>query len=322
MKVKIKAKPLPTSLGEAELTVKLNTGAILREEKKIRAEMEAEAKRLAAVEAGGFDRAAFQELQEEIAAEEAARHESEVQVRHLKGLIAREDVELAKEAHASQTRKQARKVRVEREEIHSKIHTDKLLSEEQNKKRVEEAAQLQERMLKAKAAVAEQKAVVVKEVTETNRMLLQEAAAREAIEKEKRAEMIREIRALQTTAEDRVKLVDKTETSGCGFLTEMSYIELQERLAMLRVRNAREEEERRAAINREKAEAEKALTQKLRTIAQSRVARQNAAREKKPGQGLGRKVVAQDARVAALQAKLEAKRGAVQKQKAKTTRAS
>lgn len=320
LQVKIVAKPLPATIFDTpSLEVKLNTGAILREENKIRAELEAEAERLAAVEAGGFDRTAFTEMKRELAAQNAAQHDSEVQVKHLMGLIAREDRDLAKEAHAAQARKIARKVRTEREVLLTQIEDERLTLEELNKKKVEEAAELQERMLQAKAAVVEHNAEVVKGVTETNRVLLQEAAAREAAEKEKRAEVIREIRALQTAGVNRVKLVDMTETSGCGFLTEMSYIELQERLALLRVRNSRDEDERRAAIARDKVNAENALTRKLKTIAQARAARQANAR-KKPGEGLGRKVVP-DARVAALQAQLEAKRGITHSKRAKAARA-
>eukprot|EP00038_Savillea_parva_P009665 m.185014 g.185014 ORF g.185014 m.185014 type:complete len:612 (-) comp16312_c0_seq1:65-1900(-) len=322
LRVKIRAKALPRTTDEAELAVKLNTVAILREENRIRSDVKAEHRRLKAVEAGGFDREAYNELERDLAAEEAARHDADVQVRHLQGLIAREDRELSKEAHAAQSRKTARQIRDERRELQERIALERQADEVRNKKKVESAAQLQERMLRAKAAVTEQKAEIVKEVAATNRALLEEAAAREAAEKEERAAVIREIRALQMSFTDRaVKMVDMTETSGCGFLTEMSYIELQERLAMLRVHKVREEEERRAQIARDKAEAERALNKKLQTIAHARAARQ-AAGPRNPGRTLSarRRGAAQDPRVAALQAQLDAKRGAVRSRKAKSAR--
>jgi hypothetical protein len=103
----------------------------------------------------------------------------------------------------------------------------------------------------------------------------------------------------------------------------MSFIELQERLAMLRVRTKSEEEARRDAIVRERAEAERALNDKLATVAQARAARQAqtaAARASKPNDNRKKPasaaaVAAADPRVAELQAQLEAKRSAVQAKK-------
>lgn len=94
-----------------------------------------------------------------------------------------------------------------------------------------------------------------------------QAAAREAKEREKRDEIIRQIRALDATTIDRTVILDHTETAGFGFLGEMSFAELQERLAMLKAREAREEAKRRDQIAHEKREQDVELRRKIDTIA-------------------------------------------------------
>ena len=63
-----------------------------------------------------------------------------------------------------------------------------------------------------------------------------------------KAELIRQIRAMERVHVPRTKLVDLTQTGGQGLLVEMSVAELRERLGLLRVAEAQEEERRRRDI--------------------------------------------------------------------------
>ena len=76
------------------------------------------------------------------------------------------------------------------------------------------------------------------------------ARALEEAEEEMRckAELIRQIRAMERVRVPRTKLVDLTQTGGQGLLVEMSVAELRERLSLLRVAEAQEEEGRRRDI--------------------------------------------------------------------------
>lgn len=85
---------------------------------------------------------------------------------------------------------------------------------------------------------------------------------------------------------------------------------------MLRVRAKSEEDARREAIVRERAESERALAEKLATVEQARAARQAAAqtaRRKVSSHTVAATGSSQstDPRVAELEAQLEAKRTAV-----------
>ena len=107
-------------------------------------------------------------------------------------------------------------------------------------------------------------------MAEENRRLLEEAAKRADADRERRDAVIREIRALESTPVDRTKEFDPTEVNGEGYLGEMSYLELQERLAVLKSRAAREEDDRRRRIAREKEAADLSLRAKVETIARAR----------------------------------------------------
>lgn len=60
--------------------------------------------------------------------------------------------------------------------------------------------------------------------------------------------LIQQIRAMESTPVMRHKLVDLTETAGHGLLSEMSIVELKERIALLKIAEREEEEARRDGI--------------------------------------------------------------------------
>ena len=76
------------------------------------------------------------------------------------------------------------------------------------------------------------------------------ARALEEAEEEMRCkvELIRQIRAMERVPVARTKMVDLTETGGQGLLVEMSVAELRDRLSLLRVAEAEEEERKKRDI--------------------------------------------------------------------------
>ena len=81
-----------------------------------------------------------------------------------------------------------------------------------------------------------QNLAAAQQVQNESRSLLEDAKERARKEAERRDAIIMQIRALDMTPVDRSKTVDPTATAGHGFLSEMSFAELQERLNMLKVR--------------------------------------------------------------------------------------
>ena len=88
----------------------------------------------------------------------------------------------------------------------------------------------------------------VEDVAAESRVLM--ARALEEAEEEMRckAELIRQIRAMERVPVARTRLVDLTATGKLGLLVEMSVAELRERLVLLRVAEEEEEERKRKEI--------------------------------------------------------------------------
>jgi len=261
-----RAQPIPASL-KKEVTVKLNAGAILREEKHFRAQMEAEKKRLKDLEAGAFDEDAFISWDLEQQAKEDQTRMDEIEMNHLNGLISREEAALAQQRAIDEKTADVVESKIQTEARMKVYIADKVKLGEINRKLVEDTAELYERVYEAKVKAAGEKSAEAKAVAAESKKLLEEAAVREAKENEKRAEIIRQIRALDSTPVDRAKVVDLSEIAGHGVLGEMSISELRERLAMTKARVAREEADRREEIGREKKDAQRQLQRKIQTIA-------------------------------------------------------
>ena len=311
-----KATPIPTTLNR-EVTVKLNAGAILREEAHFRSQMDAEKKKMAAIEGGAFNQDAFLEWDLQQQAMEEQKRMDEIEMNHLNGLISREEAVLARVRVQEEKNLDARKGKVAQEARMKLYIAEKVKLGELNRKLVEDTAELYERVYNARLASNASAAAVGRRVSAESKKLLEEAAERERLENEGRDALIRQIRALDSTPVDRSKVVDLSERAGHGFLGEMSIAELRERLAMVKAHAAREEADRRAQIAREKREEEVQLQRKIETIAIGR-----SQRTSKPKLSETR---AQNAKLAAksknkgldeLRAKLEAKRAATTKMRA------
>lgn len=71
------------------------------------------------------------------------------------------------------------------------------------------------------------------------------------------------------------KDVDLTETSGLGLLGEMSVLELQEKLAVVKIKTKNFEDQKRAEIGKIKADREKLLAEKLNLLNKERTIRKS-----------------------------------------------
>jgi hypothetical protein len=79
-------------------------------------------------------------------------------------------------------------------------------------------------------------------------------------------DLIRQIRALERLPKVRVKQFMPTESSNLGLLGEMSYAELQERLEILKIRDAEKEDLRRQDIIASKRQKEEELKARVANI--------------------------------------------------------
>lgn len=118
--------------------------------------------------------------------------------------------------------------------------------------------------------VLKEKEKIHNEIIKESKKLVEKKKKEDEIEKERRDDLIRQIRALELAPVERVKIFDPTETSGLGFLDEMSLAELKERLNILKIRRKQEEEQRRKDILAEQEEKQKDLDDRVEMIKKER----------------------------------------------------
>jgi hypothetical protein len=85
-----------------------------------------------------------------------------------------------------------------------------------------------------------------------------------------RAELIQQIRALESVPIDRWKPVDLTSVAGHGVHDEMSIAELRERLELVKLEREKERESRRDQIVKDKQIKEELITHTVQNIVKYR----------------------------------------------------
>jgi hypothetical protein len=102
------------------------------------------------------------------------------------------------------------------------------------------------------------------------RCVVVQAAAQRQKEEERRADLIKQIRAIELVPRKRETKLDPTYTPHLGLLEEMSLAELRERLLVVEEQQQEEELQRRAKIKTEKQEKDAALAQRAGRLVEMR----------------------------------------------------
>ena len=246
--------------------VRLNSAAILREDNLYRKKQETEAALLGAYErelrdASEFD--AWQQKMKDLDEDERVRH---IEMRRMEAILADEE---AKEARI-------------RQEVHNRENAMVMRQEAAEGERERTSAE-QARLRESRAVVLnvqEQRAGPIQakeELARHNktaaRELRQEIEKAEARRQEearkeeaRRADLIKQIRALELVPRKRETRLDPTYTPQIGLLEEMSLAELRERLLIVEEQRSEEEEAKRAKITIEKQEKEADLAQRVKRL--------------------------------------------------------
>mmetsp|Transcript_5104 Transcript_5104/g.7816 ORF Transcript_5104/g.7816 Transcript_5104/m.7816 type:complete len:763 (-) Transcript_5104:200-2488(-) len=156
----------------------------------------------------------------------------------------------------------------------------------------------------AKKKVLEERLVAVKKLKEELEQKQREKETEDAIEEERRADRIRQLRALNTVHKKHIKVFDPTETAGTMVMDEMSYMEMKERLEM------------------EKTRAATVVANKNQEILEAKEKKAHDLEEKAKGIMRAREVKAQATRAAMQRRKEQEKREAEEKEKARAAAAA
>ena len=185
--------------------------------------------------------------------------------------LSKEEAIMAKEQSSKSKMEVANMVKTESHQLKKKVEQQMQVEVEQKQKLVESIQSTRETVKEVKEKILKGNKERALEVEREKEQLRQRRQQAEEEERLRRQELIKQIRAMEIAAaaalaDRNQKLVDLTETSGFGILGEMSILELQERLNMLKIREQEEEDLRRHKIIEDKQQKQSALFEKMKRV--------------------------------------------------------
>uniref|UniRef100_A0A8C4TB44 Cilia and flagella associated protein 99 n=1 Tax=Erpetoichthys calabaricus TaxID=27687 RepID=A0A8C4TB44_ERPCA len=303
------AKEMPASHKNENFPIRLNTTAILREKAFYNRRVEQELQKIEKLLEGARDPSEFLEWQRQMREVDMEQELAEVERRRLEGKLSHEEAVLARHKIMEENKKKAIVKKEETAELMQRYAEKRMANQKEMKELVKQVAQGHKNAKQAKVIIQECKHKIVQEVTEESRELLRQALERAEAELCRKLELIRQIRAMESIPFIRHKFVDHTQTSGQSLLSEMSLVELHERLALLKEAQRKEEEEKREKIVKEKQAKQQFIQDQIEEIALHRAAMREAAvirREEKKAKS--EKLPFKDESILELQKKIEEKR--------------
>lgn len=253
-----------------DAVVRHTVSSVLREDARLRQTMNKECELLKQFEADLHDASNFYEYQEKMRKKDDEDEQARMKERLIQTQLARS---AAIEAHEAATRLKSMQAEHQKKEIQVQIDREKREQEadlEEKQKLVEQSCEERE-----KARIAEQEVLITKhEHAEQRRREKEVELARkkreDALEMERRKDLILQIRALERAPRESAKVFDRAEAPGHGFLEEMSWAELKERLKVLQAQHERKVVEKRERQLAKKVEKEEMLTEKIQLLAKVR----------------------------------------------------
>ena len=309
-----KARP-PPPLPARGADVKLNAAAILREDAALTAKHAKEAAVIRAFEGNLRDTTEYFAWQEEMRRQDEQAKLDAVEMRKREAAEASRAAQAAEAVLAAQSRAIVRDMRAAGEVVMKHLALDRA-EEVKTRRAVAEQVKRVEYVAPALAKVEVQAAKRVNHDRLREKSLTAEAMLEKQREREQaeRAELLRRIRALERVPRVQVKTFDPNSLSGVGLLSEMSLVELHDRLALLQRSRQAEEEERRRGILRGKREQEELMLARVDNIRRVRAQQSEMSRERRAEDKARERSEAEraaeerDEKLLALSAQLQARR--------------
>ncbi|KAM6446296.1 cilia- and flagella-associated protein 99 isoform 10-T12 [Liasis olivaceus] len=246
--------------------VKLNTAAVLREGVLYQRKVEQELKRIEHLLQGARDPSKFLEWQKQMRGKDLDRQLTEAECRKLQGKLSYEEAILARQYCIQENQKKAGQKREEKAEMRHQCAERCRQERKEKKKKVQQVAEGRKNMKQAQMKLQKCKQQIVQEVSKKSQDTLLQALKDEEEKLKKKNELIQQIRAIEYLPFLKNRFIDLTKTANHGVLGEMSFVELQERLALLKEAQQKAEEEKRDLIIHEKHAKEQLLLDKLEQI--------------------------------------------------------
>ncbi|XP_069877803.1 cilia- and flagella-associated protein 99 [Dipodomys merriami] len=245
---RIQRTPKLTFYRPDNIPVKLNTATILREGALYQRQVEKELQRVDKLMDGCGDFSEFLKWQEKMQAKDREEQLAAGECRRLQGKLSHLEAVLARQNLIQQKKQKADQKKEETAALMLQCTQRRQQEDKCMKELVEQVIESQKNVKVAQMKLVKGRREIVQEVMEESRELLQRMAEEAREEQRQRCRLISQLRALETQPTRKCKLVDLTQIPGYGLEGEMSVVELQERLVLLREAQRRQEEEKRDQI--------------------------------------------------------------------------
>lgn len=188
----------------------------------------------------------------------------------MRSLLADEDAKLARTRKFNENRALAVAAKREAHDALSQLQAEEEHRMEEVRLLVKDVHAARERPAQAIEKVARQNRLKAQELREETELLEAKAAEEKRIEDAKRADLIKQIRALELVPRQRVNVLDPTYVPQFGLLEQMSLAELRERLCVVEQEREEEVTKRRASIVTNKQERQSDLTNRVHRLTEMR----------------------------------------------------
>ncbi|KAI8898283.1 hypothetical protein BC833DRAFT_590480, partial [Globomyces pollinis-pini] len=286
-KIKRNSQKSLQKMSNMKVDVKLNVGAILREQALIKKEKESQQNSLLEAEMGIRDIEEFHRWKDEIRSKDDEAKLIEMEKKRLEIQLLHEEAYLSRQRKILENKEKAAEVMATQEEIKEQAEEWKQEQIKYQKKIIESVQQSKEGIAKAKEALAKEKSKQASKVSKEKKALQEQMQKEAEKERARKVELIQQIRLLEKKGPALHKEIDLTESSGFGLLGEMSVIELQERLSHIKLREKALQENKRIEIANSKlkrAQEINAMMQNIDIVRQNR--RQQRTHKALPDRGL------------------------------------
>ncbi|XP_029141602.1 cilia- and flagella-associated protein 99 [Protobothrops mucrosquamatus] len=246
--------------------VRLNAAAILREGVLYQRKVEQELKRIEHLLQGAQDPSKFLEWQKQMRGKDLDQQLTEAECKKLQGKLSYEDAILARQYCIQEKKKIAEQKREETAEMHHQCAERCLHERKEKEKKVQQVSEGHKNVKQAQTKLQKCKQQIAQEISKKSQDILLQALKEEEEKFKKKYELIQQIRAIEYLPFLRNRFIDLTKTGNHGVLGEMSFVELQERLTLLKESQQKAEEEKRDLIIHEKHAKEQLLLDKLEQI--------------------------------------------------------
>jgi len=272
----------PPDFNKIPAKIRLNAAAILREDSLLQKQQMKDVKLLKNYELELRDSSEYYLWQQEMKERDEKEKLYQINLRRQQAKISAEEAKNSIIKQHEDNFLIANILREQSEEIKLQKQLENEIALITNKEQVQNI--IQERETKPKES--KQKVLEIKQL---NRIQLQEELERkqkekelqDSLEEEIRADNIRQLKALNNIHKNNIKIFDETKVdSKICFLSEMSYMEMKERLKMNKANELKEIENKNSEINQLKESKALLLKEKANSIMSAREIKSKATRER------------------------------------------